>query len=166
GEVPRDNSLCSTGKRCAGDGLLLVMRKAVKRLGAFDEDKSCLNVVIETPKGSRVKFAFNPDTDFFELKRALPEGMMFPFNFDFIPGTGADDGDPLDIVILNEEPLICGCLLKARLIGVIQAEQSEDGKTERNDRLIGLAIPKQAPASLDGIDLDAKTVEEIENFFI
>src|SRR3954463_9187396 len=119
------------------------MKKAIKRLPAFDSNMKCLNVVIETPKGSRVKYAYDPDAEMFELKKALPEGMMFPFNFGFIPGTKAEDGDPLDILILNQEPLIPGCLLKARLLGVLEAEQSEDGKTTRNDRLIGVAIEKQ-----------------------
>ena len=91
---------------------------------------------------------------------------MFPFNFGFIPGTKADDGDPLDILILNEEPLFSGCLVKARLIGVIKAEQTEEGKTTRNDRLIGLAIGKQAPSSLEGIGLDRRTLSEIESFFV
>src|SRR5690242_17973231 len=142
------------------------MRKAVKRLGAFDPDKDCLNVVVETPKGSRVKYAYNLETDFFELKRALPEGMMFPFNFGFIPGTKAEDGDPLDILILNQEPLFPGCLLKARLIGVIKAEQTEDGETTRNDRLIGMAIGKLTPSSLKGAAREMETFSQVEHFFI
>src|SRR6478672_5539871 len=120
------------------------MKKAIKRLRPIDPKHKCLNVVIETPKGSRVKYAYNEELGMFELKKALPEGMMFPFNFGFIPGTKADDGDPLDILILNEEPLFPGCLVKARAIAVIEAEQTEkDGKKERNDRLIGMAIAKE-----------------------
>jgi inorganic pyrophosphatase len=135
-------------------------------MSAFDPKKECLNVVVETPKGSRVKYAYNEQTGLFELKRALPEGLLFPFNFGFIPGTKAEDGDPLDILILNEEPLVTGCLVKARVIGLIKAEQSEDGKTARNDRLVGLAIGKEIPASLDGIGLDKRTLKEIESFFV
>jgi inorganic pyrophosphatase len=142
------------------------MRKAFKRLKAFDPKTDCLNVLVETPKSSRVKYTYNPELGLFELKKALPEGMMFPFNFGFIPGTKADDGDPLDILILNQEPLIPGCLLKARLLGVLEAEQSEDGKTTRNDRLIGVAIEKQTPASLQDMDLDKRTLSEIEYFFV
>jgi inorganic pyrophosphatase len=48
----------------------------------------------------------------------------------------ADDGDPLDALVLMDEPAFCGCLIESRLVGVIEAEQSEDGQTERNDRLI------------------------------
>jgi inorganic pyrophosphatase len=68
-------------------------------------------VIVETPKGSRVKYAFDFETGFFILSQALPEGMMFPFNFGFIPQTLAEDGDPLDVLILNEEPVVSGCLL-------------------------------------------------------
>ena len=115
------------------------MKKALKRMSPFVAGKKYLNVVIETPKGSRVKCAYDFDTGLMKLDKALPEGMVFPFNFGFIPGTKAEDGDPLDILILNEEPLIPGCLVKARLVGVILAKQTEKDETVRNDRLIGLA---------------------------
>jgi inorganic pyrophosphatase len=143
------------------------MKKAIKRLRPFDSGKRCLNVVIETPKGSRVKYSYAQQTGMFELKKALPEGMMFPFNFGFIPGTKAGDGDPVDILILNEEPLLPGCLVKARAIAVIQAEQTaEDGKKSRNDRLIGMAIARQTPTFMENLDVDKKTLEEIEYFFV
>jgi inorganic pyrophosphatase len=143
------------------------MKKAIKRLGAFDSNKKCLNVVIETPKGSRVKYSYGEETGMFELKKALPEGMVFPFNFGFIPGTKAEDGDPVDILVLNEEPLVPGCLVKARAIAVIEAEQTEkDGKKERNDRLIGMAIAKQTPTFMEKLEVDKKTLKEIEYFFV
>ncbi|HZR17115.1 MAG TPA: inorganic diphosphatase [Verrucomicrobiae bacterium] len=142
------------------------MKNLIKRLDAFDKDKKCINVVVETPKGSRVKYAYEPKSGLFLLKRALPEGMMFPFNFGFIPGTIAEDGDPLDILILNEEALVCGCLVKTRLIGLIEAEQTdEDGAKARNDRLIGLALPKESPTSLESVRFDKKVQAEIEFFF-
>lgn len=142
------------------------MKKAIKRLRAFDPDKKCLNVVIETPKGSRVKYSYGAETGMFEVKKALPEGMMFPFNFGFIPGTKAEDGDPVDILILNEEPLVPGCLVKARAIAVIEAEQTEkNGKKMRNDRLLGMAIAKQTPTFMEKLRVDKKTLSEIEYFF-
>src|SRR3954469_9309273 len=142
------------------------MKKAIQRMRAFDSNKKCLNVVIETPKGSRVKYSYGEETGMFELKKALPEGMVFPFNFGFIPGTKADDGDPLDILILNEEPLVPGCLVKARAIAVIEAEQTEkNGEKTRNDRLIGLAIGKQTPTFMEKVGVDKKTLKEIEYFF-
>jgi len=123
------------------------MKNPIKRLPPFD-DKECVNVVIETPKGSRVKYSYDPKSSLLSLTRALPEGLMFPFNFGFIPGTKADDGDPLDILIFNEEPLIAGCLIHAEPVAAIEAEQVADGKRIRNDRLIGRAVSKEAPTSL------------------
>jgi inorganic pyrophosphatase len=135
-------------------------------LKTFDSS-TCLNVVVETPKGSRVKYAYDPDTELFKLKKALPEGMVFPFNFGFIPGTEAEDGDPLDILILNEESLIPGCLLKVQPVAVIKAVQKEKkGKNIRNDRLVGMAIAKQTPTFLESMKLDRKTLAQIEYFFI
>jgi inorganic pyrophosphatase len=141
------------------------MKEALSELGAFDRKKDCLNVIIETPKGSRVKYAYDSDYGLFEVKKALPEGMTFPFNFGFIPGTAADDGDPLDILVLNEEPLVPGSLLKVNLAGVIKAKQTEDGESVRNDRLFGFALRKATPTSLEQMGADGKTLEEIEYFF-
>jgi len=143
------------------------MKKLIRRLSSFDTNKKCLNVIVETPKGSRVKYRYSPKTGLFELKRALPEGMMFPFNFGFIPSTIAEDGDPLDILILNEEALVPGCLLKACIAGAIKAEQTEKGaKPIRNDRLIGMAVTEETPTSLESIELTSKTLREIEYFFV
>ncbi|MDB6023737.1 MAG: Inorganic diphosphatase [Pedosphaera sp.] len=142
------------------------MKKLIDRLESFDSDKKCLNVIVETPKGSRIKYAYDAETGLFGLKRALPNGMMFPFNFGFIPSTLGDDGDPLDILILNEEPLIPGCLLKARLVAVIKARQTDDGQTMRNDRLIGVAIGKETPNEFEAIALNKKLCRQIEYFFV
>ena len=58
---------------------------------------------METPKGSRNKFAYNQGLEAFELRKLLPRGMIFPYDFGFIPSTKADDGDPVDILLLLEE---------------------------------------------------------------
>lgn len=141
------------------------MKEALKHLGPFDREKDCINVIIETPKGSRVKYVYDEETGLFQVKKALPEGMTFPFNFGFIPSTEAEDGDPLDILILNEESLVPGCLLKATLKGAIKAEQTEDGKTTRNDRLLGFALRKETPTWLASLELDGKTCNQIAYFF-
>src|SRR5260370_15397775 len=91
--------------------------------------------IVETAKGSRNKFDYDPDSGLFMLGGLLPEGMMFPFDFGFIPSTLGEDGDPLDIMVLMDAPAHVGCLMQVRIIGVITAEQAEDGKTETNDRL-------------------------------
>jgi inorganic pyrophosphatase len=99
-------------------------------------------VVIETPKGSAQKYDYDEDTHFFKLKKILPSGMVFPYDFGFIPDTKGQDGDPLDVIVISEFKSFPGCLMKCRIIGGIQAEQSkEKGKKQkiRNDRF--LAIP-------------------------
>ena len=142
------------------------MRKLANGLSAFDSASKCLNVIVETPKGSRHKYAYLPEAKLLELKRALPAGLVFPFNFGAIPSTLAPDGDPLDILILNQEPLTPGCLVKARLLGVLEAEQTEGGQTTRNDRLIGVAVTEQAPSELEGIELDKRVLAQIKHFFV
>ncbi|MFN8470923.1 MAG: inorganic diphosphatase [Anaerolineae bacterium] len=105
----------------------------------FDPDSGNLTVIIETPKGSRNKYKYDEKKRLFTLSKVLPAGASFPFGFGFVPSTRGQDGDPLDVLVLMDSPAFAGCLLECRLIGVIEAEQSEDGKKERNDRLIAVA---------------------------
>jgi len=141
------------------------MKHSLKSIEPFNKDKNCWNVIIETPEASNVKYALDEKTGFLTVKKALPEGMVFPFNFGMIPGTLADDGDPIDVLVFNEEPLVAGCLLHVKPVGVIKAEQSEGKKTVRNDRIIGQAVPKEAPTELEDIVLTKKMVSQIEFFF-
>jgi inorganic pyrophosphatase len=87
----------------------------------------------------------------------LPEGMMFPFDFGFLPSTLGEDGDPLDIMVLMDAPAHVGCLIEVRVIGIITAEQTEDGKTESNDRLIGVAVHSYDHEELESINDVNKT---------
>jgi inorganic pyrophosphatase len=110
----------------------------------FDAKSGDLRVVIETPKGSRNKYDYDPDCDCMELGTVLPEGMSFPYDFGFVPSTLGDDGDPLDILVLMDAPVIPGCVIRARPIGAIEAKQKAKGEDwERNDRLIAIAVHAQ-----------------------
>jgi len=100
-------------------------------LEPLDEESGTLNVIIDTPKGSRNKFKYDERSEIFKLGGALPLGAVFPFDFGYIPSTRAEDGDPLDVLILMDEPAFTGCLVQAKLIGVIEAEQTEAGETTR-----------------------------------
>jgi len=103
----------------------------------------------------------------YKLKTVLPKGAVFPFDFGSVPGTVAEDGDPLDVLVLMEEPAFVGCLVEVRLLGVIEAEQTEDNQTERNDRLIGVAAKSHTHGSLKSLqELDSNFIGEIEHFFI
>src|SRR2546427_13083458 len=109
------------------------------RLKPYDsDDKQMLRVVIETPKGSRNKFAFDPDEHVFELKKVLPAGMTFPYDFGFAPSTQAEDGDPIDVLVLMDEPAFPGGVLTCRHIGVIEGVQVEKKDNVRNDRIMAV----------------------------
>jgi len=138
------------------------------RLSSFDSaDKQILRVVIETPKGSRNKFAFNVDDHVFELKKVLPAGMAFPYDFGFVPSTKAADGDPVDVLVLMDEPAFPGCVLKCRPIGVIQGEQGDKKKKVRNDRIIAVEQDAHSWADIKTVDdLGKQFVRELEEFFV
>lgn len=122
-------------------------------LPAFDEEIGQLNVIIETPKGSRNKFEYDPKHGLFKLSGILPAGANFPFDFGFVPPTLGEDGDPLDVLLLMDEPAFTGCLVAARLIGVIEAEQTErDGASVRNDRLIAVAAKSLTHRDLKSLE--------------
>lgn len=92
---------------------------------------------------------------------------MFPFDFGSIPGTVADDGDPLDVLVLMDEPVFSGCVVEARILGAIKAKQTQNGATERNDRLIAVAAKSHTHGSLKSIeDVDKTLLTEIEHFFV
>src|SRR5262245_14235018 len=115
-------------------------RVDLSELPAVDEETDDIHVVVETPKGSRIKYKYNADYDCLELKRVLPEGMLFPHDFGFVPSTLGGDGDPIDVLLFIDAPVIAGCVLTARLIGVQEARQKEKGSDwERNDRLVAVA---------------------------
>src|SRR5437868_13373634 len=117
----------------------MIKKKSNAKLKQFSQLPARVTVVIETPKGSRNKLKFDPATRKFKLSKVMPEGMMFPYDFGFVPSTKAEDGDPLDVLVLTDAPLFPGCLVECTLIGAIEAEQKEEGETERNDRLIAVA---------------------------
>jgi inorganic pyrophosphatase len=136
-------------------------------LNPFAADKGLLRVVIETPKGSRNKFAFNVDERIFELKKVLPAGMAFPYDFGFVPSTEADDGDPVDVLVLMDEPAFAGCVLNCRPIGVIQGEQGDKKEKTRNDRIVAIEQDAHSWADIKTIgDLGKEFCRELQQFFV
>lgn len=126
-----------------------------------------VEVVVDTPKGSRNKYKFDEGRGVFLLHKVLPKGAAFPFDFGFIPDTRGDDGDAIDVIVLGEEPTFTGCRIPVRLLGVIEAKQTEKGKTIRNDRLVATAeTPKIHPEEWSLDDLPSKLLDQIEHFFI
>src|SRR5579871_2994917 len=131
------------------------------------DDKQTFQVIIETPKGSRNKYAFDHEQRVFALKKVLPAGMTFPYDFGFIPSTKAEDGDPTDVLVLMEEPAFPGCLLKCRIIGVIEGQQGKKKKDDRNDRIIAIEEANHSYAHVHHVkELGKKFVKELEEFFV
>src|SRR5690349_2319609 len=132
----------------------------------WDRKKRECKAIIETPKGRRNKFDYDPDYQLFKLGGLLPEGLAFPFDFGFIPSTLADDGDPLDVMVLMDEPAHVGCLLDVRVIGVIEAQQTEDGKSTENDRLMAVAVHSYNHQDIETLDdVDKTLIDQVEEFF-
>jgi len=133
----------------------------------LDTETSRCRAIIETPKGSRNKFRYDSHDGTFSLGGVLPEGMMFPFDFGFIPSTLGADGDPLDIMVMLDAPAHVGCLIEVRLIGIIKATQTENGKTERNDRLLGVAVHSYDHVHLNSIkEIGSDLLDQVEEFFV
>jgi inorganic pyrophosphatase len=135
-------------------------------LSARDPGSGLVRVIVDTPRGSRNKYKFDPELAVFKLSRVLPAGMSFPFDFGSIPGTRAEDGDALDVLVLAEASLSVGCLVHVQLVGVIRATQKEGRRTIRNDRLIGaLVTPVNKPSLRDINELPKDELKDIEHFF-
>src|SRR5438045_295723 len=144
----------------------------LEQLPAFADDKSdVLNAIVETSKNSRNKFKFDSERGLFKLKTLLPVGAVFPFDFGFIPSTIAEDGDPIDVLILMDEPVAVGTLIEVRLVGIIEAEQTEKSKngkeTTRNDRLIAVSSVSYNYSEVRSLnDLNENLLDERQYFFI
>ena len=129
-----------------------------------------VDVVIETPKGSAQKYDYVPNTPFFKMKKILPSGMVFPYDFGFIPDTKGEDGDPLDVIVISEFQSFPGVIIKCRIIGAIKAQQSAEKNSKkmiRNDRF--LAIPKCSNIfqNIKKItDLPKQITDQLEEFFV
>ena len=137
------------------------------KIGTFDSKTGILNVIIETPKGSRNKYDYSSHDRILKLHSLLPAGCVFPYDFGFVPSTLGEDGDPLDVLIIMEVPAPIGCLVPARLLGVIEAKQTEKGTTVRNDRLIAVSTESHCHKAIHSLsELGKEIMDEIERFFI
>ena len=137
------------------------------QLKPLNPKQGTLQVIIETPKGSRNKYAYDTDQKIFCLAKVLPAGMAFPYDFGFLPKTLAPDGDAIDVLLLMDEPAFPGCAVVSRLIGVIEGEQVDGKKRIRNDRLVAIAEANHMYANMKKLkDLPKKSLQELEEFFV
>ena len=136
------------------------------KLQPFSEDGD-VRVVIETPRGSRAKFDYDPELEIFTLAKSLLVGLSYPHDWGFVPSTKAEDGDPLDIMVIHDAATSPGLVLACRVIGVLQIKEKRKGRAERNDRLF--AVPRRSHSERglhDVSDLSKPIQEELEKFFI
>jgi inorganic pyrophosphatase len=133
-------------------------------------DAGAFHVVVESPRGSGLKLKFDPRLRVMTLSRPLPIGLTYPFDWGFIPGTHAADGDPLDAFVLADIPGHAGIVVACRALGVVEVDQRRAGhpdERERNDRVI--AVPAKFPR-FDGLktvfDCAERWREEVSQFFL
>lgn len=126
-----------------------------------------LTVVIETPRGGRNKYKFDKETGRMKLSKVMPEGMAFPFDFGFIPDTKSPDGDPLDVLLLHDEPTFPGCQIDCRLVGVLKAREFRDGQKSENDRILAVATASVQFAHVFELsEIEPTLLRQLEEFFV
>jgi len=125
-----------------------------------------MDIIIETPKGSRQKYTYDKDLKLFRLKKVLAPGLVFPFDFGFIPGTKGEDGDPFDIMVLSEYQGFPGCVMDVRVAGCLQATQLKGKKPYRNDRYIGILEQSTLYDRITSLEeLPTELIDSIKLFF-
>ena len=126
--------------------------------------EEAINVLIEIPKGSNIKYELDKDSGAIFLDRILYGTQFYPANYGFVPNTLADDGDPIDVLVLSSESVVPGCVIKSRVIGVLIMED-EKGKDEKIVAVPTIKLdPKMAKInSLE--DLAEIELAQIKHFF-
>jgi inorganic pyrophosphatase len=121
------------------------------------------SVVIEIPKGSKVKYELDKGTGLLAIDRVLASAVHYPANYGFLPQTYCGDGDPLDALVLGQEPVVPLCLLRARAIGVIGIRD----EARDDDKIIAIHVDDPEYADYEDIaDLPPHLVRELEHFFL
>ena len=121
-----------------------------------------INVLIEIPAGSKNKYEFDKDFNAFALDRVLYSSVQYPCDYGFIPNTLADDGDPLDGMVLMDQPTFPGCIIPARPIGLLEMIDGGD----RDEKI--LCVPDKDPRYIQVKslkDVAYHRLEEIAEFF-
>jgi len=139
----------------------------LSRLPPFDKKSGALNIIVETPKDGRIKYKYNEKYGMFQFDKTMPYGFSFPFEFGFVPSKTGGDGDPLDVLVLSDEATFPGCLVLGQVLGVLQAEQREGKRVNRNDRLVAIPLSVKTQEPMIPIKtLDKALISNITKFFI
>jgi inorganic pyrophosphatase len=119
--------------------------------------------VIEIPKGSKVKYELDKQTGMLWLDRVLHSAVHYPANYGFLPRTYCDDGDPLDVLVLGQEPVVPLCILRARAIGVLTMSDDKG----QDDKIIAVHVDDPEYAHYrDVAELPPHRLKEMQRFFL
>ena len=110
-----------------------------------------VHVVVETPRGARAKLTFDAELKTFVLSKSLMVGLSYPYDWGFIPSTRAEDGDPLDAMVIHDAATTPGLVLRCKLIGVLQTLQKTKHDRIRNDRVIAVPENSHRERELHGV---------------
>src|SRR5438094_6842734 len=130
-------------------------------------DKQHIYAVVETPRGSRVKLGFDPKLGVFTLAKPLLAGLSYPYDWGFIPSTRAEDGDPLDAIVIHDAATCPGLVMRCKLLGVLKTLQQTKNERIRNDRVI--AVPEDSHRERELHDVQGllpEVKQELEKFFV
>jgi inorganic pyrophosphatase len=133
-----------------------------------EDDRGTPRAVIEAPKGARVKTRWEPELGAMVLGRPLPIGLTYPFDWGFIPGTRAEDGDPLEALVLCEDASSWpGVVVPVRALGVLRIDQKGPKGRVRNDRLVTIPAGLSRWGRIRSVaDLSKEMPDEVEKFFL
>jgi inorganic pyrophosphatase len=138
---------------------------AVSDLKAWNkEEKKIVNVFVEIPQGGSIKYELDKDSGVVFVDRFLYTAMSYPFNYGYIPGTLADDGDPLDVLVLSDKPVIPGVVVPSVVIGMLEMEDEEGIDT----KLVAVPTLKIDPVCgvyKDVMDLPEAIRNKMKHFF-
>lgn len=135
-----------------------------KKLPVGEKAPAQVNVFIEIPQGVSVKYELDKETGVIFVDRFLYTAMQYPFNYGFIPGTLAQDQDPVDVLVLSSKPVVPGVVIQSRPIGMLEMEDEAGG----DNKVIAVPIHKVDPKFKDYNDISdipAKTKDRIKYFF-
>ncbi len=121
-----------------------------------------VNAIVEIPKGRRSKFEVDKKTGLIKLDRYLYSSSHYPGDYGFIPRTLAEDGDPLDILIMVNEPTFSGCLIETRVVGLFRMTD----RGAHDYKVLGVPHTDPLFAEINGLpDVPSHYLREVEHFF-
>ena len=143
------------------------MARDLEQLPTFSSD-GIFHVVVESPRGSAVKLKYSADLGAFGISRPLPLGLTYPYDWGFVPGTQAPDGDPVDAAVFWDVATFPGVVIECRAFALIKVEQNlARGGRGRNDRILAVPVEARRQKELRPAgELPSRLREELELFFV